>query len=165
MTTPEPEMRLVPVEPIDSWVERYCELTNRHPDGIQGRSTHDGWHETTFRQVARGEITAMLAAAPAQSNPVADSEGRNPVVNGQASPPEAGWFPPQTAPMDGPAFLVCTERRNVYVAFRRSEEGERFMHFASGLAREIAEAVWGWKPSPQALSVAPPSSGREGEAG
>lgn len=65
MTTPEPEMRLVPVEPTDSWVERYCELTNRHPDGIQGRSTHDGWHETTFRQVARGEITAMLAAAPA----------------------------------------------------------------------------------------------------
>ena len=60
--------------------------------------------------------------------------------------PAEGWQEIETAPEDGPEFLVCTERRNIYTVFRRSDEGDRFLHFGGGTAREVHETVTGWLP-------------------
>lgn len=79
-------------------------------------------------------------------------------------PRVAGWRPiDQDTPTDGPSFLVCTNRRNVYVAYRRSDEEGRFLHFASGLAREINEEIWGWQPNPEPLPAAPDHIGETDE--
>lgn len=47
----------------DQWAETYCELTGRDPDG-QHVTFVDGGTVTTFRDMARREIKAMLCAAP-----------------------------------------------------------------------------------------------------
>ena len=47
----------------DQWAETYCELTGRDPDG-QHVTFVDGGTVTTFRDMARREIEAMLCAAP-----------------------------------------------------------------------------------------------------
>lgn len=47
----------------DQWAETYCELTGRDPDGQQVTFV-DGGTVTTFRDMARREIEAMLCAAP-----------------------------------------------------------------------------------------------------
>ena len=47
----------------DQWAETYCELTGRDPDGQQVTFV-DGATVTTFRDMARREIEAMLCAAP-----------------------------------------------------------------------------------------------------
>ncbi len=59
------------------------------------------------------------------------------------------WHPISTAPTDGPAFLVCTDQRNVYVVFRRSDAGPSFMHFVPGVTRELTELALGWVPCPK----------------
>ncbi|BCH56035.1 hypothetical protein RvVAR031_36450 [Agrobacterium vitis] len=56
--------QLVPKEPNDEWAERYCKITNKHPDGMQSTSSHDGWVTCTFRDISKREIAAMLASAP-----------------------------------------------------------------------------------------------------
>ena len=50
-------------EVTDQWAETYCELTGRDPDGQQVTFV-DGGTVTTFRDVAKREIEAMLCAAP-----------------------------------------------------------------------------------------------------
>ena len=45
------------------WAETYCELTGKDPDGQQVTFV-DGGTVTTFRDMARREIEAMLCAAP-----------------------------------------------------------------------------------------------------
>ena len=47
----------------DQWTETYCELTGRDPDGKQVTFV-DGATVTTFRDMAKREIEAMLCAAP-----------------------------------------------------------------------------------------------------
>ena len=47
----------------DQWAETYCELTGRDPEGQQVTFV-DGGTVTTFRDMARREIEAMLCAAP-----------------------------------------------------------------------------------------------------
>lgn len=54
--------KLVP----DEWVERYCELTNRDPNGEMTTFISDSVVHSTFREVARREIELVLAAAPAE---------------------------------------------------------------------------------------------------
>lgn len=99
MTTPEPEMRLVPVEPTDEM----------HHAGQAIKDTYN----------ASDIYRAMLAAAPAQSNPVSDNmeiekqaykrgwDDREADILERAeriapaSPPEAGWRTMETAPKDG----------------------------------------------------------------
>lgn len=61
----------------------------------------------------------------------------------------ADWQEIATAPEDGPAFLVRTDRRNVYVVFRRSDVGSSFMHFVPGVTREMTELALGWTPCPE----------------
>lgn len=61
--------KIVPAEPSTKWTETYCDLTNRHPDGMQSTSSHDGWVHTTFREMAGREISAMLSSSP---DPFAD---------------------------------------------------------------------------------------------
>lgn len=56
--------KLVPVESNDAWAERYCELTNKHPDGWLTTYLGDGAVTITFREKSKREIDAMLAAAP-----------------------------------------------------------------------------------------------------
>lgn len=56
--------QLVPKEPTDAWAETYCDLVNRHPDGSQTSFISDGPVTVTFRDLSKGEIAAMLAAAP-----------------------------------------------------------------------------------------------------
>jgi len=46
----------------DAWADTYCELTGRSPDGKQVTFV-DGGVVTTFREVAKREIDAMLCAA------------------------------------------------------------------------------------------------------
>ena len=50
-------------EVTDAWAETYCELTGRNPDGQQVTFV-DGGTVTTFRDMAKREIEAMLCAAP-----------------------------------------------------------------------------------------------------
>jgi len=57
--------KMVPVEPTEQWVLKYCELTNRDPAGTMAVFMRDGLVESTFYQVAEREINAMLAASPA----------------------------------------------------------------------------------------------------
>ncbi|WP_240430214.1 hypothetical protein [Serratia marcescens] len=64
-TLPE-GFKLVPVESTDAWAERYCELTNKHPDGGLTTYIGDGAVTITFREKSKREIDAMLAAAPTQ---------------------------------------------------------------------------------------------------
>lgn len=45
------------------WAETYCELTGKNPDGQQVTFV-DGATVTTFRDMAKREIEAMLCAAP-----------------------------------------------------------------------------------------------------
>ncbi|HAT4999589.1 TPA: hypothetical protein I9761_003149 [Serratia marcescens] len=59
--------KLVPVESTDEWAERYCELTNKHPDGGLTTYIGDGAVTITFREKSKREIDAMLAAAPGES--------------------------------------------------------------------------------------------------
>lgn len=61
--------KIVPNFPAASWVDRYCELTNRNPDGEQTTFIRDGAVTTTFRDVAKRELTAMLSAAPLGPQP------------------------------------------------------------------------------------------------
>ena len=56
--------KLVPAESNDAWAERYCELTNKHPDGGMTTYIGDGAVTITFREKSKREIDAMLAAAP-----------------------------------------------------------------------------------------------------
>lgn len=56
--------KLVPAESNDAWAERYCELTNKHPDGGLTTYIGDGAVTITFREKSKREIDAMLAAAP-----------------------------------------------------------------------------------------------------
>lgn len=56
--------KIVPAEQSKEWSEKYCDLTNRLPDGMQSTSSHDGWVHTTFREMAGREISAMLSASP-----------------------------------------------------------------------------------------------------
>lgn len=60
--------KLVPVESTDAWAERYCELTNKHPDGGLTTYIGDGAVTITFREKSKREIDAMLAAAPEGGN-------------------------------------------------------------------------------------------------
>lgn len=48
----------------DKWVETYCDLTGRDPDGGSVTFLGDGPVSTSFRDAARREIEAMLCAAP-----------------------------------------------------------------------------------------------------
>ncbi|MDX7272618.1 hypothetical protein SJ322_10180 [Serratia marcescens] len=66
-TLPE-GFKLVPVESTDAWAERYCELTNKHPDGGLTTYIGDGAVTITFREKSKREIDAMLAAAPEGGN-------------------------------------------------------------------------------------------------
>ncbi|BEL73957.1 hypothetical protein H3H12_22975 [Serratia marcescens] len=66
-TLPE-GFKLVPVESTDAWAERYCELTNKHPDGGLTTYIGDGTVTITFREKSKREIDAMLAAAPEGGN-------------------------------------------------------------------------------------------------
>ncbi len=66
-TLPE-GFKLVPVESTDAWAERYCELTNKHPDGGLTTYIGDGAVTFTFREKSKREIDAMLAAAPEGGN-------------------------------------------------------------------------------------------------
>ncbi|CVB13021.1 hypothetical protein [Serratia marcescens] len=66
-TLPE-GFKLVPVESTDAWAERYCELTNKHPDGGLTTCIGDGAVTITFREKSKREIDAMLAAAPEGGN-------------------------------------------------------------------------------------------------
>jgi len=61
--------RIVPNFPADSWVERYCELTNRNPDGEQTTIIADGVVTSTYRDVAKRELAAALNAAPLAQQP------------------------------------------------------------------------------------------------
>ncbi|EIL6068538.1 hypothetical protein ACI08L_000828 [Cronobacter sakazakii] len=56
----------LPATPDEEWVERYCELMNRHPDGEMTTYIVDSAVTSTFREVSRREIGLMLAAAPAE---------------------------------------------------------------------------------------------------
>ena len=47
----------------NAWAETYCELTGKNPDGQQVTFV-DGVTVTTFRDMAKREIEAMLCAAP-----------------------------------------------------------------------------------------------------
>jgi hypothetical protein len=47
----------------NAWAETYCELTGKNPDGQQVTFV-DGATVTTFRDMAKREIEAMLCAAP-----------------------------------------------------------------------------------------------------
>lgn len=60
--------KLVPLESTDAWAERYCELTNKHPDGGLTTYIGDGAVTITFREKSKREIDAMLAAAPEGGN-------------------------------------------------------------------------------------------------
>lgn len=62
--------KLVPVESNDAWAERYCELTNKHPDGGLTTYIGDGAVTITFREKSKREIDAMLAAAPTPTKAV-----------------------------------------------------------------------------------------------
>lgn len=50
-------------EITDAWIDAYCEMTGRAPDGQQVTFV-DGGVVTTFREMAKREIEAMLCAAP-----------------------------------------------------------------------------------------------------
>ena len=65
---------MVPREPTDSEAERFCELVNWHPGGVEGKMVEGQVHTVTFRELAKGYIrAAMLAAAPGQQS--AETEG------------------------------------------------------------------------------------------
>ncbi len=55
--------------PSSALVLKYCELTNRHPMGMQAVSSSEGWIESTFYQVAERELQAMFAAQAALPEP------------------------------------------------------------------------------------------------
>ncbi|MFW5407222.1 hypothetical protein B7L51_001150 [Pectobacterium brasiliense] len=57
----------------DEWVERYCELMNRDPDGKMTTYINDGAVTSTFREVSKREIEVMLAAIPQQQTQVSHS--------------------------------------------------------------------------------------------
>lgn len=48
----------------DAWVDTYCELTGRDPEGGSVTFIGDGPVSASFRDIARREIDAMLCAAP-----------------------------------------------------------------------------------------------------
>ena len=82
-TTPQPAhteqvipdgWELVPIEPNSYWAERYCELTNKYPDGEQSTYIGDGVVTVTFREKSKREISAMLSAAPSVFAPKPESE-------------------------------------------------------------------------------------------
>lgn len=118
MTTPEPEMRLVPVvHELKCWPEafdarragrkpwelrlndrdysvgdtlrqrRWCPIRQAYTGEVDDHVVTWALYGPAFG-LPEGYVIMSLAAAPAQSNPVADSEGRNPVVNALASHPE-----------------------------------------------------------------------------
>ena len=56
--------KMVPVEPNEQWVLKFCELTNRDPAGIQGTFVEGRWLQRDFYEVAACELACALAAAP-----------------------------------------------------------------------------------------------------
>ncbi|MBA5234779.1 hypothetical protein H2Y56_22110 [Pectobacterium aroidearum] len=54
----------------DEWVERYCELMNRDPDGKMTTYINDSAVTLTFREVSKREIEVMLTAIPQQKTQV-----------------------------------------------------------------------------------------------
>lgn len=48
----------------DQWAETYCDLTGQNPDGTQVSFIGDGAVTTTFRDMPKHQIEAMLCAAP-----------------------------------------------------------------------------------------------------
>lgn len=69
--SPEAPARKEWPEITDAWADTYCELTGRAPDGQQVTFV-DAGVATTFRDVAKREIEAMLCAAPKPAAPSAD---------------------------------------------------------------------------------------------
>lgn len=59
----------------EAWIERYCELMNRDPDGEMTTHISDAVVTSTFRDVSRRELELMLASAPQQFLPVAEYIG------------------------------------------------------------------------------------------
>lgn len=53
----------VPRKPTDEWAERFCKLVNWHPDGTENKFVEGTLHSVTFRDLAKGYIRAVLAAA------------------------------------------------------------------------------------------------------
>ncbi len=63
-TESSPESVVVPREPDDAWAERFCALVNWHPDGSESKIVEGEFRHTSFRDLAKGYIRAMLAASP-----------------------------------------------------------------------------------------------------
>lgn len=87
----------------DAWAETYCELTGKDPDGQQVTFV-DGGKVTTFRDMAKREIEAMLCAAPKAA--VRALSAATPVQRGGE-----GWQPIETAPRDVRAILFTPAER------------------------------------------------------
>jgi hypothetical protein len=72
-------------EVTDAWAETYCALTGKDPDGQQVTFV-DGGTVTTFRDMARREIEAMLCAAPKSAvRTIATAEPAEARIEGQAN--------------------------------------------------------------------------------
>jgi hypothetical protein len=62
-------------EITDAWVDTYCELTGRDPEGLSVSFIGDGPVSNSFRDIARREIDAMLCAAPKAAVAIAKATG------------------------------------------------------------------------------------------
>lgn len=86
-------------EVTDEWAETYCALVGREPDGAEFKVVEGVWRETSFRDLSKGEIKAMLCAAPKSA------------VRALAAPSAPGE-PPASPPAEtGEGFLDDDEAR------------------------------------------------------